>query len=100
MSNLFNFIVSFSGTDLPSGKDLPLKIVAPDHARATEWSLLQLKTWGCKKCKFEVKEESEQKKDTKDNKKSETKQKTGERKNRRKLEKHSDSEKQKQKQTD
>jgi len=54
---LQNFVVKVSRKDAPDGKDHAFKIVAPDHARATEWALLQLKHWGCSGAKFEVLDE-------------------------------------------
>jgi len=38
------------------GEPKKLKIFAQDHARATEWALVQLEKWGMKKSPFEVSE--------------------------------------------
>jgi len=50
-----NFVVTFK--EIKKG-DEPKKIpiYAPDHARATEWALLQLDRWGMKNSPFQVDE--------------------------------------------
>lgn len=39
-----------------NGELKKLKIFSQDHARATEWALVQLEKWGMKKSPFEVSE--------------------------------------------
>jgi hypothetical protein len=39
-----------------NGEPKKLKIFSQDHARATEWALIQLDKWGMKKSPFEVSE--------------------------------------------
>lgn len=50
-----NFVVTFK--EIKAGSDpKKVKIYAPDHARATEWALVQLRTWDMKNSPFEVEE--------------------------------------------
>lgn len=50
-----NFEVTFKEIK-KDGQPKKLKIFAKDHARATEWALVQLDKWGMKKSPFEVSE--------------------------------------------
>lgn len=50
-----NFVVTFKEIK-ENGQPKKLPIYAPDHARATEWALVQLTKWGMKSSPFEVSE--------------------------------------------
>jgi hypothetical protein len=50
-----NFTVTFKEIKT-NGEPKKVPIYAPDHARATEWALVQLSKWGMKNSPFEVDE--------------------------------------------
>ena len=50
-----NFIVTFKEIKV-GGQPRKIPIYAPDHARATEWGIVQLNQWGMKNSPFELSE--------------------------------------------